>query len=260
MLQIEDLSLSFGGVRAIDDLRLTVADGTITALIGPNGAGKTSVLNVISGFYRPQQGRVLHDGFDLLTVPPYRVIQRGITRSFQNVALFGGLSVVDNLIVGFDHRSHAGVLRNLVRTPAVLRHERVARQRAHEVLEFLGITAIARRRADELAFGERKLVDLGRALMPHPGLVLLDEPTAGLFEAQKAWLARVLSRIPAEFGAAVLVIDHDMRLALGVSSRVAVMDFGHKIADATPGEVRADPVVIAAYLGGGPGGNAAPDQ
>ena len=125
---------------------------------------------------------------------------------------------------------------------------------------FLGITAIARRRADELAFGERKLVDLGRALMPHPGLVLLDEPTAGLFEAQKAWLARVLSRIPAEFGAAVLVIDHDMRLALGVSSRVAVMDFGHKIADATPGEVRADPVVIAAYLGGGPRGHAAPDQ
>jgi branched-chain amino acid transport system ATP-binding protein len=256
MLRIEDLSLSFGGVQAIDGLDLTVPDGMITALIGPNGAGKTSVLNVVSGFYRPQRGRVRYDDVDLLSLPAYQVIQHGITRSFQNVALFGGLSVVDNLIVGVDHRSHAGVLRDLVRTPAVRAHERTARQRAHEVLEFLGITEIARRRADELGFGERKLVDLGRALMPHPRLVLLDEPTAGLGEGQKVWLGRLLSRIPEQFGAAVLVIDHDMRLALGVSERVAVMDFGHKIADATPDEVRADPVVIAAYLGGGPAGAA----
>jgi len=252
MLRIEDLSLSFGGVQAIDALHLTVPDGTITALIGPNGAGKTSVLNVVNGLYRPQRGRVLHDGFDLLSLPSYRVIQRGITRSFQNVALFGGLSVIDNLILGFDHRSRTGVVRDLLRTRALRAHERAARIRAEEVLEFLGITAIARRRADELAFGERKLVDLGRALMPRPNLVLLDEPAAGLVEAQKAWLAQVLSRIPDEFGAAVLVIDHDMRLVLGVSTWVVVMDFGRKIAEGTPDEVRANPVVLAAYLGGGP--------
>ncbi|HUY49487.1 MAG TPA: ABC transporter ATP-binding protein [Streptosporangiaceae bacterium] len=256
MLQIEDLSLSFGGVQAVDALSLTVPDGIITALIGPNGAGKTSVLNVINGFSRPQQGRVLHDGLDLLSLPPYRIIQRGITRSFQNVALFGGLSVIDNLIVGFDHRSQAGIMRDLVRTRAVRAHERTARRRAQEVLEFLGITAIARRRADELALGERKLVDLGRALVPHPTLVLLDEPAAGLAEAQKAWLSQVLSRIPGEFGAAVLVIDHDMRLVLGVSNRVAVMDFGRKIAEGTPNEVRTDPVVVSAYLGGGSAGAA----
>lgn len=257
MLQIEGLSLSFGGVHAIDALDLTVPDGTITALIGPNGAGKTSVLNVVSRFYQPQQGRVLHDGSDLLSLPADQVIQRGITRSFQNVALFGGLSVIDNLILGFDHRSRTGVVRDMMHSPAVRAHERTARQRAQEILEFLGITAIARRRADELAFGERKLVDLGRALVPHPKLVLLDEPAAGLVEAQKAWLARLLSRIPDEFGTAVLVIDHDMRLVLGVSTRVAVMDFGRKIAEGTPEEVRSNPVVVAAYLGGGSAGAAA---
>ncbi len=259
MLEITDLSLSFGGVRAIDGLSLAVPDRTITALIGPNGAGKTSVLNVISRFYQPQQGQVLHDGTELLSLPAYRVIHRGITRSFQNVALFGGLSVIDNLLVGFDHRTTTGVFRDTLRTRALLRHERTARARADEVLQFLGITAIARRQAGELAFGERKLVDLGRALMPRPTLVLLDEPAAGLIESQKVWLAQVLSRIPAEFGAGVLVIDHDMRLVLGVSSRVAVMDFGRKIAEGTPDEVRSDPAVLAAYLGGGNAGAAAVD-
>ena len=251
MLQIEDLSLSFGGVHAIEELNLTVPDGAITALIGPNGAGKTSVLNVVNGFFRPPRGRVLHAGLHLLSLPPPRIIQRGIARSYQNVALFGGLSVIDNLIVGFDHQSRAGVLRNLIRTRAVVAHERAARQRAQEVLEFLGITAIAGRRADELGFGERKLVDLGRALVAHPRLVLLDEPASGLAEGQRAWLAQVLGRIPADFGASVLVIDHDMRVVLGVSTKVVVMDFGRKIAEGTPGEGRLDQVVVTAYLRGG---------
>lgn len=256
MLKVEEVTLSFGGVQAIDDLTFEVPDGTITALIGPNGAGKTSVLNVINRLYTPQGGRVLHDGFDLLSLPPHQVIQRGITRSFQNVALFGGLSVLDNLIVGMDHDSRTGVVRNMVRTRAVRTHERSARQRAGEILDFLGISTIAQRKAADLAFGERKLVDLGRALMPRPKLVLLDEPAAGLIETQKVWLGQILRNIPREFEATLLVIDHDMPLVLGVSSRVVVMDFGRKIAEGTPAEVRSDPVVVAAYLGGGGAGAA----
>lgn len=249
MLAVEELTLAFGGVRAIDELSFEIEDGSITALIGPNGAGKTSVLNVISRFYRPQHGRVMHDGLDLLRLRAHQVVNRGITRSFQNVALFGGLTVLENLILGSDYQSRNGALRDMIRTPAVRGHERSARRRANEVLEFLGIADLARRPAEELAFGERKLADLGRALVAQPKLLLLDEPAAGLADDQKAWLADLLRRVPDEFGASVLVIDHDMGLILGVSTRVVVINFGRKIAEGPPAQMRNDPAVVAAYLG-----------
>ena len=248
-LRLERVSLSFGGVQAIRDLSFVVPAGSICGLIGPNGAGKTSVLNVISRFYQPQHGVVFYGQTDILRLRPYDVIAHNIGRSFQNVALFKELSVLDNLLLGVDHQSRASLVQNTLRLPAARRHERTARSRAAEVLDFLEIVHLRHRRAGELAFGDQKLVDMGRALMARPTLLLLDEPAAGLPDTRKTWLGDVIRQIPHAYGATVLLIDHDMGLVLGVSSHVVVMEYGAKIAEGTPAAIRADPRVLDAYLG-----------
>jgi ABC-type branched-subunit amino acid transport system ATPase component len=249
MLEVTGLSLAFGGVQAIDGLDFTVGDGVVTALIGANGAGKTSVLNVLSRFYQPQAGTAAYDGTDLLHLQPHDLIRHGVGRSFQNVALFKELPVLDNLLVGADHLGRAGLVRNTLRIGRARRDERQARERAQRVMEFLQITDLRDRRAGDLSFGDQKLVDMGRALTAGPSLLLLDEPASGMAEGQRAWLGEIIQRIPAEFGASVLLIDHDMPLVLGVSSFVIVMDFGRKIAEGDPEAVRHDEKVITAYLG-----------
>lgn len=249
MLRLHDISLDFGGIHAISDFSLELSQGTVSALIGPNGAGKTSVLNVISRLYRPQSGTVYYNDTDLLRLPAHEVINHGVARSFQNVALFQDLSVLDNLRIGADHISKASILHDTLRLPRSRHHERDARGRAERVLNFLDIAELRDRRAGELSFGDRKMVDMGRALAADPDLLLLDEPAAGMGDAQRQWLAEVLQAVPVEFGASVLLIDHDMQLVLAVSEYVAVMEFGTKIAEGSPEDVRSNERVIAAYLG-----------
>ena len=249
MLRLRGVSLAFGGVQAIDNLDLDLEERVVGALIGANGAGKTSVLNVINGFYRPHSGTVHYNDVDVLGLKPHQVIEHGISRSFQNVALFNELSVFDNLLVGADHIDRPALLSNLFRLPRARRHNRDARRRAERVIDFLGIDPLRQRRAGELAFGDRKLVDMGRALTGDPSLLLLDEPAAGMPEDRREGLVELIRQIPGEWGASVLLIDHDMDLVLSVASHVVTMDFGAKIAQGTPEQVRADPQVIAAYLG-----------
>src|SRR5579884_2248641 len=206
MLRLRGICMSFGGVQAVDNFDLDLGDGMVGALIGANGAGKTSVLNVISRYYRPQSGSAHYNDIDLLRLKPHQIIEHGIARSFQNVALFSDLTVFDNLLVGADHIARPGLLTNLLRLPKSRRHNREARRRAERVLDFLGIAPLRARRARELAFGDRKLVDVGRALAGDPTLLLLDEPAAGMPEARHESLAALIRQIPGEWGASVLLI------------------------------------------------------
>jgi branched-chain amino acid transport system ATP-binding protein len=251
MLELRGVTLYFGGLKAVDSLDLDVPDGWVCSLIGPNGAGKTSVLNIISRYYTPQVGSVKYGERNLLALPAHRVIDTGIARSFQSPALFKNLSVLDNLLVGAIHLSKPGLVEDVLRLPRARLHERVARERAAHVIDFLRLGPFAGRAAGDLPYGHQKLVDMGRALVARPSLLLLDEPAAGMEADQRTWLADVIARIPAEYGAAVLLIDHDMGLVLTVSQRVAVMNFGSKIFEGTPREVRHEPRVRDAYLGTG---------
>ena len=250
ILSVEGLSLSFGGLSALTLVDLSVRAGSVTGIIGPNGAGKTSLLNCISGFYRPQKGRVTFDGKDVTRVAPDRRAGLGIGRTFQNVALFEGMSVLDNVKLGAHTRLTSGILSTMAFTPSARREElRLREEVENEVLDFLEIEHLRHRTVGSLAYGLQKRVDLARALAMRPRVLLLDEPVAGMNEEETEDMARFILDVREERGVTIVLIEHDMGVVMDLCDRIAVLSFGERIALGTPDEIRRDPEVIRAYLG-----------
>ncbi|MBE7451329.1 MAG: ABC transporter ATP-binding protein [Kofleriaceae bacterium] len=248
-LEIDAIGLSFAGVRALDGVSLAVERGALFAVIGPNGAGKTSLFNCISGVYRPQAGRLALDGRDLGPLRPHEIAGLGVARMFQNTALFENMTVLDNLLVGRNHLYRSAFWSNLLWLPSTRREEVAHRRRVEEIVDFLHLERYRATPVQILPYGVRKRVELGRALCMEPRLLLLDEPTAGLNQEETEDMARYLLDIKAELGTTQILIEHELRFVLDLADRVAVLDFGRKIAEGTPDEVRVDPRVVEAYIG-----------
>ena len=250
VLEIDNVHLSFGGVTALDDVSVTAEQGRITAVIGPNGAGKTSLFNVISGFYWPQSGSVRFEGQDISAVPPHRRAFLGIARTFQNIALFHGMTVLDNIKLGAHTQLRSGIVGAGFYFGAARREELALRARLEsEIISFLEIDHIRHKPVNELACGLQKRVELARALVMRPKLLLLDEPVAGMNREEKEDMARFILDVRTEWGTTILLIDHDMGMVMEIADAVTVLDFGKRIAAGSPAEVKANPEVIRAYLG-----------
>jgi branched-chain amino acid transport system ATP-binding protein len=249
LLQTQRLRKEFGGLVAVDDVDFTVPEGSIVSLIGPNGAGKTTFFNMLTGVYKPTAGRVIFADEDLTGKPPHAFTQRGIGRTFQNIRLFQNMTALENVLVGMHVRLKGNAVQAILRTPGVKREEREARERARGLLEFSGLRQKDEEIGRNLSYGDQRRLEVARALATEPKLLLLDEPTAGMNPQETVEFTAFVGRLRAERGLTVLLIEHDMRVVMGVSDRVTVLDYGEKIAEGEPKEIQKNQRVVEAYLG-----------